>query len=107
MRWICLTPIGGRPKPEWCFCRGSCGELSCPRSATASHSGAADRAPNLPVGRRTPYHWAKSFLCIDKTYLENKKLIPSRLASFTQNMKRLRNQAYTVASQNYMTILAS
>ena len=39
-------------------CRGNWGECSFPRSATAIHSVAVDRTPNLPTGRRTLYHWA-------------------------------------------------
>jgi len=35
---------------------GSLGERSFPRSATAIHSVAVDRAPNLSVERRTLYH---------------------------------------------------
>jgi len=31
------------------FRRGGCGERSCPRSATASHSVAVDRTPNLAI----------------------------------------------------------
>jgi len=34
------------------------GERSCPRSATAIHSVAVDRTPNLPIERRKLYHWA-------------------------------------------------
>jgi len=33
--------------------RGGWGECSCPRSATAIHSVAVDRTPNLPIERRT------------------------------------------------------
>ena len=38
---------------KYASCRGGWGERSCPRSATAIHSVAADRTPNLPIGRRT------------------------------------------------------
>ena len=38
-------------------CRGGWGERSCPRNA-AIHPVAVDRTPNLPVERRTLYHWA-------------------------------------------------
>jgi len=34
-------------------CWGDWGERSCPRSATAIHSVAVDRTPNLPIRRRT------------------------------------------------------
>ena len=34
------------------------GEHSCPRSATAIDSVAVDRTPNLPIERRTLFHWA-------------------------------------------------
>jgi len=37
---------------------GSWGERSCPRSGTAIHSVTVDRPPNLPIERRTLYHWA-------------------------------------------------
>jgi len=39
-------------------CRVGWSERSCPRSATAIPSVAVDRTPNLPIGRRTLYHWA-------------------------------------------------
>jgi len=48
-------------------CRGGWGERSCPRSVTAIHSVAADRPPNLPIGRRTLkplcYCRPSSFFC--------------------------------------------
>jgi len=53
-----VTAISGRPKPELCFLTGGWGERSCPRSATTIRSVAVDRAPNLPIGRWTFYHWA-------------------------------------------------
>ena len=37
--------------------RGSWGERSCPRSTTASHSVALNWTRNLPIERRTLYHW--------------------------------------------------
>jgi len=39
--------------PKCASCQGGWGERSCPRSATAIHSVAADRTANLPIGRRT------------------------------------------------------
>jgi len=38
------------------FCRGDCGERSCPWSATAIHSVAVDRTHNLSVDSRILYH---------------------------------------------------
>ena len=37
---------------------GSWGERYRPRNATAIHSVAVDRTPNLPNEKRTVYHWA-------------------------------------------------
>ena len=39
------------------FCRGGWGERSCPRSATAIHSVAADRTRDISIEKRTLYHW--------------------------------------------------
>jgi len=55
-----LTTIGGMPNPEYnAFCPDDCGELSCPRSATMSHSVVVDRTTNLPIERWTLYQWTK------------------------------------------------
>ena len=37
--------------------RGGWGERSRPRSATAIHTAAVGRTPNLPIERRTLHHW--------------------------------------------------
>jgi len=38
--------------------RGDFGWTLLPRSAAAIHSATVDRIPNLPIERRTLYHWA-------------------------------------------------
>jgi len=59
---------------KFAHCRDDWGERSCPRSATAISSVAMDRKPNLPIGRRTLYHWAISSpnSVILQCYLQNK-----------------------------------
>jgi len=49
---------GGMPLPEISSYRGSWGERSCPRGAMALHSVSINWTHNLPIVRRTLYHWA-------------------------------------------------
>ena len=53
-----MTQLAAGRTLEFASCRGVWGERFCPRSATAIHSVAVDRTPNLSIGRRTLYHWA-------------------------------------------------
>jgi len=54
---ILATAISGMPKPEIAFYRGSWGERSCPRGATASHSvSELDTQPSNWEAEL--YHWA-------------------------------------------------
>jgi len=55
---ILATAISGMPTPEIYSLPGQFGWWSCPRSTTASHSVSVSRSHNLPVERRTLYHWA-------------------------------------------------
>jgi len=55
---ILVTAIGGRPKLELSSSPGRLRWTLLPRRATAIHSVAVARKHNLPVERRTIYHWA-------------------------------------------------
>ena len=46
------------PMPEISSYRGSWGERSCPRDATAFHSMSVNLTHNLPIVKRTLCHWA-------------------------------------------------
>jgi len=56
---ILAKAISCMPTPGICFWRSS-SERSWPSSNAAIHSVAVDRTHNLPVERRTVYHWASS-----------------------------------------------
>jgi len=55
---ILAKVISGMPTSEICFLPGQFRLTILPKSTTASHSVSVNRTYNLPLERRTLYHWA-------------------------------------------------
>jgi len=56
--WFWWRQLAACRRLKYASYRGSWGERSCPRSATAIHSVSVNRTNNLPIERWTLHHWA-------------------------------------------------